>query len=210
MTNQDAESGLELVLDNKKLIIAFAVLIAICGCFFVVGFMEGKRQGFQEGSQTAAESVLKTMDVARVQESKPAADQAQPPKEPPRVDQDLNWYDNVSRREGQPEGITPAPKPSPKPKPAPAAASIPPEMRQDESSQPVTYSVQVGAFRQKEELETRARALRDKGFDCRTESPAEQGQLYLLKVGVFHSRADAVAMQLRLKKSGFSSFIKTN
>jgi cell division protein FtsN len=78
------------------------------------------------------------------------------------------------------------------------------------SGEPVAYSVQVGAFRQREELETRAQMLREKGFDCRIEAPAEPGQYFLLKVGSFRTRAEAAAMQLRLKKEGFSSFIKTN
>jgi hypothetical protein len=54
MTDREPEAGHELVLDNRKLIIAFAVLIAICGAFFVLGFMEGRRQGFQDGMQTEA------------------------------------------------------------------------------------------------------------------------------------------------------------
>jgi cell division protein FtsN len=75
---------------------------------------------------------------------------------------------------------------------------------------PSNYSVQVGAFRQKQQVDNKADLLRSKGFDCRIEDPVSAEGLYLLKVGKFKSRAEAVAMQLRLKKSGFSSFIKTN
>ena len=71
MMDQHSDSGYELVLDNRRLIIAFAVLILFCGCFFVVGFMEGKRQGFQAGSQTAAESAVK-----------PVADEVKEPERP--------------------------------------------------------------------------------------------------------------------------------
>ena len=35
MTERDQESGFEIVVDNRKRIIAFAVIILICGCFFV-------------------------------------------------------------------------------------------------------------------------------------------------------------------------------
>jgi cell division septation protein DedD len=40
--------------------------------------------------------------------------------------------------------------------------------------------------------------------------PNAPEELYLLKVGKFSSRADATATQLKLKKSGFNSFIKIN
>lgn len=207
MTNQDAESGLELVLDNKKLILAFTVLIAICGCFFVVGFMEGKRQGYQEGSQTAADSLPKPPVAAQAQPRNDAPSQSgEAAKEYPAAEQQLNWFSSVNRREGEPEGIASAAKPDnapPKPS-APAAA----EPRDD--AEPVIYSVQVGAFRKKEELEIRAQMLREKGFNYRIDPPSAPDGLYLLKVGTFRSRAEAAAMQLRLKKSGFASFIKMN
>ena len=74
----------------------------------------------------------------------------------------------------------------------------------------MTYSIQVGAFKQKHQLDVRAQMLRQKGFDVWTEAPKDPGDLYLLKVGKFRSRAEAIATQLRLKKNGFSSFIKTN
>jgi len=201
MANQDGESGLELVLDNKKLILAFAVVIAICGCFFVVGFMEGKRQGLQEVSQTAAEFQPKSdLDATQGQTGKPAGGDTAA-KQPDVADQYLNWYKNVNRRESEPEPISEPPKtpvilPETKPEP-------------ETKAEPVTYTVQVGAFRQEQELEARARLLREKGFGCRTEPPQAPGDFYLLKVGKFRTRAEAAAMQLRLKKGGFSSFIKT-
>ena len=75
---------------------------------------------------------------------------------------------------------------------------------------PITYSVQVGAFRQKHEAEIKAQSLKSKGFDYRIESPHPPEQLYLLKVGNFGSRAQAIALQLRLKNSGFACFVKAN
>ena len=61
MMDDASESGLELVLDNRKIVIGFVLLIFICGCFFVIGFIEGKRQGFQEGSQPVAQSTPKAI-----------------------------------------------------------------------------------------------------------------------------------------------------
>jgi cell division protein FtsN len=212
MTDRTAEPGFELVLDNRKLIIAFAAFIAICGCFFVLGFVEGKRQGLQEGSRAAAESAKPNPSEAEAQASKPAgADSAAKPKEGSE-EQQLDWYKNVSRRESEP-GIVPQTASDSAPKPAaPSAAYDKPKPQANAArSEPVSYSVQVGAFRQRKELDLRAQMLRSKGYDCRIEAPHPPEQLYLLKVGKFNSRAEAYAMQLRLRKSGFASaFIKTN
>jgi cell division protein FtsN len=217
MIENTEDSGVEVVLDNRKLIIAFAVLIAICGSFFVLGFIEGKRQGSQEGVQRAAETAtLNGPGNTQAQSSKPdTADSGAEPLPAGTEEQPLNWYKNVNRDDNEPETLpritsgspaksetssTSATKSAAKPKSSPTAVP---------SSQ-ATYSVQVGAFAQQKEAESGAQELRSKGFDCRVESPVPPQQLYLLKVGRFDTRADAVAMQLRLKKSGFSCFVKTN
>jgi|WetSurSiteA1Bulk_404760.scaffolds.fasta_scaffold04568_5 cell division protein FtsN len=213
MENREAESGLELVLDNRKLVIAFSLLIAICGCFFVVGFIEGKRQGVQEGSQTTNESLAKKVPDAVPPQIETTAPSKEELKSPPQdaADQPLDWYKNINRRGKEPVAIpSTAASDSASKSPAPASATVSTEKpKPPVSAEPATYSVQVGAFRQREDLETWAQKLREKGFDCRIEPPAEPGQFYLLKVGNFRTRAEASAMQLRLKKEGFASFIKT-
>lgn len=215
MMDQPSDSGYELVLDNRRLIVAFVVLIFICGCFFVIGFMEGKRQGFQAGAQTANESVAKpSPDESQAPETHAASTdagtksvKAQPEEHP------LDWYKNVSGR-GEKPAIEPQPVVSrPAPKEAAAKPSSAPVLKPPAKaavSAPASYSVQVGAFRQREQVDAKAQLLRSKGFDCRVEPPESPEGLFLLKIGKFKSRADAVAMQLRLKKSGFNSFIKTN
>jgi cell division protein FtsN len=111
----------------------------------------------------------------------------------------LDWYKSVNRKKEE----TPIEQP--------------PKISEEETAKaktnpPITnsYSVQVGAYRQKHEAEIKAQSLKSKGFEFRIEPPSSPGQLYLLKVGKYASRADAVAMQIRLKQSGFACFIKTN
>ena len=215
MANNELESGLELVLDNRKLIIAFALLMALCGCFFVVGFIEGKRQGFQEGNQAATETAPRPVpDAAQPASEKPSKDETKPAaQETP--NQPLDWYKNVNSKEEQPASRASAPIPA---EPVAAAKKqAPPEpaahvekQKAPASPDAGTYSVQVGAFKQKREMEFRAKILKEKGFESRTESPSEPGQFFLLKVGKFKTRAEAAAMQLRLKREGIASFIKTN
>jgi cell division protein FtsN len=206
MADDSTESGLELVLDNRKLIIVFFILISVCGCFFVLGFIEGKRQGFREGTQSAADLEPKAnLDGARLPSATPPAPEpvAKAASEAPE-EQKLNWYKNVNRPADQ---VT---EPKIEPKPAPKKTETEKPKPKESHTAPATYSVQVGAFRQAREVTAKAESLRAKGFDCRIEPPHPPEELYLLKVGKFESRADAVAMQLKLKKNGFTCFIKTN
>jgi cell division protein FtsN len=208
MTDKSSDSGYELVLDNRRLIIAFIALILFCGCFFVLGFVEGKRQGYQAGSQTAAESAAKPVPDEAKESENPAsavADSGTPAVKEEAEKQQLNWYKNVSGQDKKSEITPPPAEPAPAPKKEtakPAAVSAP--------AAPAGYTVQVGAFRQRQQVEVKAKLLRSKGFDCRIEIPQSSEDLYLLKVGRFKSRAEAVATQLRLKKNGFGSFVKTN
>ena len=206
MVDNSSDSGYELVLDNRRLIVAFIVLILFCGCFFVIGFVEGKRQGYQAGSQSSAESAAKPVADEVKEPERPAvvADSGTPAVKEDTEKQRLNWYKNVSGQEQKNESTPPPAEPAPAPKKEtaqPAAISAP--------AAPAGYTVQVGAFRQRQQAEVKAKLLRSKGFDYRIEVPQSSEDLYLLKVGRFKSRAEAAAMQLRLKKNGFGSFIKT-
>jgi cell division protein FtsN len=211
MPDRNVDSGFELVLDNRKLIIAFAILIAICGCFYVLGFIQGKRQGFQAGSLAATPSVPKTtIDEMQPQTTGPANSiyGTKPVKERTGK-QPFDWNKSVDRIGGAPQRVRSASRAGSAPKTA-SSGTLGISKSQAAHSAPATYSVQIGAFRQKREAEAKAKELRGKGYEIRIESPHPPEQLYLLKVGTFKSRADAVAMQLRLKKNGISGFIKTN
>jgi cell division protein FtsN len=216
MSEHEASPGIEVELDSRKIILAFVVLIAICGCFFVLGFMEGKRQGYQAGMQTAAE-IGTTESPAAMQAQLSETETAQD-SEPPKSDtedQPLNWYKNVNRREGEPE-IAPraaaesSKEATAKAEPAAKSTGKPKTEASILGAASVSYTVQVGAFVKKEEAEIKGGELRAKGYDYRIEPPNPPDRFYYVKVGNFDTRAEAVAMELRLKKSGFSCFIKSN
>ena len=101
MTEKVTDSGIEVVLDNRKLIVAFAVLISICGGFFVLGFIEGKRQGYQAGMQTAAETAAPVVSDSASMPAAQTADSASDSKiaEAEAEKQPLNWYENINRKE---------------------------------------------------------------------------------------------------------------
>ncbi len=221
MEQRSAELGTELVLDNRKLILGFVLLVALCGACFIIGFMEGKRQAIQAkveaiapGSLAQAPIEIPSGTAAKIPgkgtEAAPAKDQT--------VRGQLDWYNSVQR--GATETGKAAPKTETVP-PTPGAQTSPATVTPTKGNNPpapevrvpaakVTYSVQVGAFRQLNEAEAKVSSVKAKGFECVIEPPKAPNQLYLVKVGIFVARADAVAMQRKLAKAGFSCFIKTN
>jgi cell division protein FtsN len=235
--DREAVTGHELVLDNRKLILTFAVLIILLGFCYGIGYREGKHQGYEEGRQVAAESAIKTNTGSLTAKTNTPLDEtatAALSKEET-SDPQLNWYKNATKSKGEPEAVTPLSEPSilnpkeeqpvetaeskvvPKKSPSQTVKKIAKDVAEKiipqakaASSDKMTYVVQVGAFRARREVEIKAKALRAAGYDCRIELPNTPEELYLLKVGKFSSRADATAMQLKLKKSGFNSFIKIN
>jgi cell division protein FtsN len=212
MKNRAPESGLELVLDNRKLIISFALLITVCGCFFVLGFIEGKRQGVQEAIRNAAPP-----SGGESREAKAAAgSQENKPGEERSAKEQLDWYKSATDRadagsKGLEKTATAPAKEAAPPKPEGQAATSSASLATATAEIKTTYSVQVGAFRHREQAEAKAKMLKSKGYDqCFIEPPTSDQQLFLLKVGKFESRAEAVSMRLRLKKEGVTSFIKAN
>jgi cell division protein FtsN len=210
MDNRTKESASELVLDNRKLVIGFLLLLIICGTFFVIGFMEGRRQGLQSRVEATppagdSESIAETAELQGAATPVPEA-QAKP-ADPAKGREELDWYKNVNQdrrpeaKLSQPEASASTPKPAPKQPSQRAAAK--------QKTGAAVYRVQVGAFRQQAQAQALADALQAKGYSCEIESPLGANDLYRVKVGAFSSRAEAVATQLRLKKDGYNSFIKT-
>jgi cell division protein FtsN len=218
MAQSSAESGNEFVLDNRRLIIGFMLLIVICGAFFVVGFMEGKRQAVQAKSERPSSGPAGTPSEAAARAG--AATAATPAKngraEDRSVREQLDWYKTVQGGDTATRTATEASKSAKadptkaESVPRPAAGTQKPAALPKASSGAAMYTVQVGAFRQRHEAESKAGALKTRGYTFVVESPATPDGLFLVKVGNFSSRADAVAMERRLRKDGFSCFIKTN
>lgn len=216
MERYPAQPGYELVLDARRLIIACALVIFICGVFFVLGFVEGKRQILEatlteRGAPSAAatEPAIPSTGPATI---RPPT--AVPATETPKAAADQqSWYDKVNAPGRQ---ARPQPQPGTTVKPAAAAPAPPPSkpstgpgVSAAKSGGANFYSCQVGAFRQEKEAQTKAAELKSRGYDPVIDPPGSAGGLYLLKVGRFATRAEAVAMQTRLKKAGYNCFIKT-
>jgi cell division protein FtsN len=206
--DQPAE-GSRLDLDNRKLIIAFVLLMCVCAGFYVFGFVEGKRQAQKLGEQKVNAGVPAPADQqAAPAPSETKTQSAKAPAAPPRaekaVKEQLDWYKKVhSPGELSPKDLMEDKKTAARTRAGAARKSAQPPHTSG-------YSVQIGAFKRKREVEAKAAILKAKGYDYVIQPPGADRDLYLLKVGRFESRAQAYAMQQKLKKDGFGSFIKTN
>lgn len=220
MPSQARDTGQQMVIDNRWLIVAFGILILVCGGFFVSGFYLGKHQALQSAGPANPDGMIqdsRPQAIEKSTENKSGKKIA----EDPSVRADLDWYKDVNKRAGGETAHLTVPDKNTSPavpggtggivKPTPSASTpttAPAAAKETGSVRRVTYSVQVGAFRLLKEAEAKASLLKAKNYTSVIEPPDKPGGLFLLKVGKFESKADAVAMKLRLEKSGFTCFVK--
>jgi len=217
MEQEKDDAGLEFVLDGRKLIVGFVLLMALCGTFFVLGYMEGKRQVLRVERDGRDEAPAGASLPSALPEGSTGGKQEPAGQEAPAVKAQLDWYKNVNQGPGdktsKPRAAKDDPyqagdrKETPPQAPPPAAAGAQ-EAANSSPAAATVYSVQVGAFREKKEAERKAAMLAEKGYDYAIDAPKPGQEYYLLKVGRFATRADAVAMQLKLKQDGFATLIK--
>ncbi len=205
MDDRASESGMNFVVDNRKIIIAFALLIALCGCFFVIGFVEGKRQGAQVGSRISGDQ--RDLRAASGEQGKKAPDEKSTKAQ-------LDWYKSINDKGAA------GSKPEEKKTSASTKAAETPKQPQASSARPAAaaqsatppaktiYSVQCGVFKDRGKAEAAANTLKSKGYQSYIESST--AGIYALRVGRYESRAEAVAMRNRLKQDGFDAFLKAN
>ena len=182
MTENEMESGFELVLDNRRLIAAFVVFIVICGAFFVFGYATGKRQG-----EIAAVSSLNGTGLSGELASATETGEAINGDEM----QDLQWYQSVNNGRKEPVGVSPVKSSGTTTRSATGSAPS------------VSYSIQLGAFSTRQRAKDLADEVQSKGFESRVEGPSGSKQLYIVKVGRFKSREEGLSVQLNLKKNGY-------
>jgi len=235
---KQADNEPDFELDNRKLVLIFLAFLAICGCFFIFGYILGLGRdsapdpvNYTDAAIPGNSRVKDNSDVDaynRIDEivSEPVSppttviEQAQAqagasvtsstPVAPPETA-------NVVLTPETP-AVTVPPLSSDKPKTQPrettskptgaTAGKTTPSTKQSTSAK-TTYSVQVAAFRVRSQAETTVMELAAKGFDSRIEPPTSD-DYYRIKVGNFATRAEANGMMNRLQKSGFKPIITEN
>ncbi len=99
-----------------------------------------------------------------------------------------------------PATIKPSPKPSPKASPSPAKDAVP------------SFTIQVGAFKDKATADSMVTRLKSKGFAAYLVAPESEGSaLFNVRVGSYPARADAERVQAKLRdQEKFKPFIVKN
>jgi cell division protein FtsN len=109
---------------------------------------------------------------------------------------------------------TPTPRASPTPRSTPPASPHPSPAASARAAGPApagTFSLQVGAFKERKAAESVVAQLKAKGFPAYVVTPdgAPNG-LFNVRVGSYAERADAEAVQARLRDRKFAPFIVRN
>jgi cell division protein FtsN len=131
---------------------------------------------------------------------KPAADKP-PAEKPPQVASDETHPPATAAPH------TAAPKPAPETRPAaaetkPVAAAGAPHLASG------TFTIQVGAFRDRGSAESVAGRLKGKGFAAYVAQPDADGGLFNVRVGSYVAKADAERVKVKLKdEEKFNPFI---
>jgi cell division septation protein DedD len=208
----------EIQLTNKQLVFYFMAGAAGLILSFLAGVMVGRGV---EGSAAGAGDT-RTVAEERVvpeQSPAPAAGTPEPGYTYPRTLEGDRPDDRLERPAGA--AATPAPTPTPRPAtpapttrpaaaptpalpppPTPRAAALPRPLASTASG----FAIQVGAFKDKVSADGIVRSLKARGLPAYAVTPTGGG-LFTVRVGVYRDRADAEAVQDRLRDDKFQPYI---
>ena len=210
----------EIQLSNKQLVFYFMAGATGLILSFLAGVMVGRGVDAGAGDVQAARSVP-------VQEEKVVAEEA-PARPAPPATQDLTY---AQRLEGEKQddalekpkpASTPAARPLPSAKTAttappvakkadPSPAARPPAAAKAVAPTAGSFTIQVGAFKDKASADTVVSRLKGKGFAAYAVSPGAAEGLFNVRVGSYVNRADAEHVQVRLRdEEKFKPFIVKN
>jgi cell division septation protein DedD len=225
----------EIQLTNKQLVFYFMAGATGLILSFLAGVMVGR--GVDAGSEVQA---ARPLVEERVVSEEPAVRPAPPAEdlsysqrlESDRVDESLE-KPAAARREAAAAPASAAPKPAAasagsaaatasqpappkaapaKPTPAkPAPAAKPPAPAKVGAPTPGTFSIQIGAFKDRGSAESMVAHLKGKGYAAFVVSPVGAEGLFNVRVGTFAARTDAERIQGKLKdEEKFKPFIVKN
>jgi DedD protein len=215
----------EIQLSNKQLVFYFMAGATGLILSFLAGVMVGRGVDASAGEVQAARTVP-------VQEEKIVAEEA--PSRPAPPADELTY---AQRLEGEKQEdalekpkpasgsaakpATPRPIVSPPVKvaaaptskqsaPAPAPATTRPAAPKALAPGAGTFTIQVGAFKDRATADSVVSSLKAKGFAAYVVSPGAAEGLFNVRVGSYADRADAEQVQVRLRDANFKPFIVKN
>ena len=219
----------EIQLTNKQLVFYFLAGATGLILSFLAGVMVGR--GVDNSTNAADAQVTKPVHEERVvpeESPKPSAKPAEELTYAARLESERadDTLQKGARADASPAAAkaTPAPRPSStaaKPTPAPspsakatAAPKPTPKPTAAASTKPPatgTFTIQVGAFKDKETADGVVARLKKKGFAAFVVAPDGSDNLFNVRVGSYTARADAERVQTKLRdEEKFKPFIVKN
>ena len=160
-----------------------------------------KQEDTLEKAKAAAVSPAKSLGAARPAPAKPAPGVAPPALHPA----------TGAPSAPKPTATTPAPKQTSPSATSPAAPAKPGPAPKAVAPTAGTFTIQVGAFKDKASADSVVSRLKGKGFAAYVVSPGAAEGLFNVRVGAFANRVDAEHIQGRLRDDEkFKPFIVKN
>jgi cell division septation protein DedD len=198
MTQADGEK--EMVLGNKQLISLFFVVVALCGVFFAMGYMIGRKTSTPVTANLDANApapVASQSPVPRSQESEPpcetAGEEPQAPSPAP-ADSQPAPIPGASTQTQAAHDTPAAPAASPDASPASPVSSP--------DTAGATW-LQVTALR-RADADNLVKTLKEQNFPT-VLADSSKPDLFRVLVGPYHQTADVADAKARLKSLGFAN-----
>ena len=199
------EGEKEIVLGNKQLISLFFVVAALCGVFFAMGYMLG-RKGEKPAVASPEASAAPATNASSISPSPaPQAKDAEPPRET--VPDETSPAEAAATDASQTTApaTAAAGKSTTSPAPETPAASVQTKPALDTPVTPEAGAtwLQVTALR-RADADNLVKTLREQNFPAAVASSSKP-DLFRVLVGPYHQTADVADAKARLKALGFAN-----
>ncbi len=206
--NKNRDGQVELVLENRQVLLIFFGIVALCGVFFSLGYIIGRN------TFSAPIAVAQATPPTAEEEQKPSAmpppaylEQGQRPagdlSDPSASATDLSFYERVEEETPQTALLPPNPF-SP-----PSAGALQPSEQEGEVTlqPPPGILVQVSALTRREDAEALVNLLKERNLPVLVTSSSTDS-LFHVVVGPYSSEIDAERAKTLLELDGFRPIIK--
>ncbi len=206
--NKNRDGQVELVLENRQVLLIFFGIVALCGVFFSLGYIIGRT------TFSAPTAVAQATPPTAEEEQKPSAmpppaylEQGQrpagDPSDPSASATDLSFYERVEEETPQTALLPPNPF-SP-----PSAGALQPSEQEGEVTlqPPPGILVQVSALTRREDAEALVNLLKERNLPVLVTSSSTDS-LFHVVVGPYSSEIDAERAKTLLELDGFRPIIK--
>ncbi len=217
---RNADGQIELVLENRQLLVIFLGMVALWGVFFSLGYIVGRNTSSSDAAVSSPDSAI-AASAAKPSPMPPAAYLNRPPEESAGVEgleglegregltapkPELNF--DQSAAEPAPEATLTAPQAAGSPSPA---ATPPPEPPRPPAVAPPSPAprimLQVSALSRQEDAQSLVRLLRERNLPVSVTTDATDS-LYHVLVGPYQTEREAQEVKRLLENDGFQPFLK--